>query len=136
MIKKFNVKYLKEILGIEKKAFPKTAYDSLTFLYYAGLCPDNFLVYMEGDSNKIMGYIIFTPDGHIISVAVDCPRRRKGIGTKLVKEALRVSKGNARVEVRENNSVAQMFYKKLGFTKFDVIQKYYEDEDAIIMVHN
>ena len=136
MIKKFNVRYLKEILRIEKKAFPKTPYDELTFLYYAGRYPDNFLMYIDESSNKIIGYIIFTSDGHIISVAVDYLHRRKGIGTELVREALRVSKGNARVEVRESNRVAQMFYKKLGFTQFDVTQKYYEDENAIVMIHN
>jgi len=136
MIKKFNVRYLKEILRIEKKAFPKTPYDELTFLYYAGLYPDNFLMYIDESSNKIIGYIIFTSDGHIISVAVDYLHRRKGIGTKLVRETLRMSKGNARVEVRESNRIAQMFYKKLGFTQFDVTQKYYEDENAIVMIHN
>ena len=136
MIKKFNVRYLKEILRIEKKAFPKTPYDEFTFLYYAWLYPDNFLMYIEESSNKIIGYIIFTSDGHIISVAVDYLHRRKEIGTKLVREALKVSRGNARVEVRESNKVAQMFYKKLGFTQFDVTQKYYEDENAIVMIHN
>jgi len=136
MIKKFNLRFLKEILRIEKKAFPKTPYDMFTFLYYAKLYPDTFLVYMGEFSNKIRGYIIFTPNGHIISVAVDHPLRRKGIGTHLVSKVLIVSKGKARLEVREGNKVAQMFYEKLGFRQIDVIQECYGDEDAIVMVRD
>jgi len=136
MIKKFNLGYLKEILKIEEKAFPKTSYDVPTFLYCAELYSDTFLVYLEESSNKIGGYIIFTIEGHIISLAVDHFLRRIGIGTQLVSEVLRRSEGKARVEVREGNKVAQMFYKKLGFTPVDVIQEYYEDEDAIVMIYD
>jgi len=136
MIKKFNLGHLKEILKIEEKAFPKTPYDVPTFLYCAELYSDTFLVYLEESSNKIEGYIIFTIDGHIISLAVDHFLRRIGIGTQLVSEVLRRSKGKARVEVREDNKVAQMFYKKLRFISVDVIQEYYEDEDAIVMIYD
>jgi ribosomal-protein-alanine N-acetyltransferase len=127
---------MKEIMRIEKKAFPKTPYDSYTFLYYAMLYPNTFLVYLEESSNKIRGYIIFRPDGYIISVAVDHQIRRKGIGNQLVSKVLTVSKGKARVEVRKSNKVAQMFYKKLGFKQINVIQNFYGDEDANVMIYN
>jgi ribosomal-protein-alanine N-acetyltransferase len=97
--------------------------------------PDKFLVYVEESSDKILGYIIFRPGGHIVSIAVDLPYRRRGIGTKLIKEVLKVSYGNAMVEVRVSNKIAQMFYKKLGFIGSGSIPGFYENEDAIVVIH-
>lgn len=136
MIRKFKSEDLEEILRIEKTAFPKTPYDEPIFIYYAGMYPDNFLVYMEESSDKILGYIIFRPGGHIVSIAVDLPHRRRGIGTKLIKEVLKVSYGNAMVEVRVSNKIAQMFYKKLGFIGSGSIPRFYENEDAIVMIYH
>jgi len=136
MIRKFKSKDLKEILRLEKKAFPKTPYDKPIFIYYTQIYPDNFLVYVEESSDKIFGYIIFRPDGHIVSIAVDPVYRKKGIGTKLVEEVLQTSTGNAKVEVRESNKIAQMFYKKLGFFQLGCIIGFYDDEDAIVMLYS
>ena len=135
MIRKFESEDLEEILRIEKTSFPKTPYDEPIFIYYAGMYPDNFLVYMEESSDKILGYIIFRPGGHIVSIAVDLPYRRRGIGTKFMQEMLKVSYGNAMVEVRVSNKIAQMFYKKLGFIGSSSIPGFYENEDAISMIH-
>ena len=136
MIRKFKSEDLEEILRIEKTAFPKTPYDKPIFIYYTGMYPDKFLVYVEESSDKILGYIIFRPGGHIVSIAVDLPYRRRGIGTKLIKEVLKVSYGNAMVEVRVSNKIAQMFYKKLGFIESGSIPRFYENEDAIVMIHH
>lgn len=135
MIRKFKSKDLKEILRIEKRSFPKTSYDELIFIHYAGMYPDKFLVYVEESSDKILGYIIFRPGGHIISIAVDLMYRRRGIGTKLIKKVLKAPYGNAMVEVRKSNKIAQMFYKKLGFLQSGSILGFYENEDAIVMIH-
>ena len=135
MIRRSKSEDLEEILRIEKTAFPKTPYDESIFIYYAGMYPDNFLVYMEESSDKILGYIIFHPGGHIVSIAVDLPYRRKGIGTKLIQEVLKVSYGIAMIEVRESNKIAQMFYKKLGFIVSGSIPRFYENENAIVMIH-
>jgi len=136
MIRKFKSKDLEEILRIEKKAFPKTPYDEPIFVYYTQIYPDNFLVYVEESSDKIFGYIIFRPGGHIVSIAVDPMYRRKGIGTKLMDDVLKVSNGNAKVEVRESNKIAQMFYKKLGFFQSGSIIGFYDNEDAIVMIYS
>ena len=138
MIRKFKLSDLATILGIEKEAFPKSPYNRFSFLYYASIYPDNFLVYVYKDTGmglkKIVGYIIFYPEGHIVSIAVDPAYRRRGIGTELVEEVLKRTKGTARVEVRESNEVAKKFYTQLGFTVQTVIPEYYSDEDALVMV--
>lgn len=38
---------------------------------------------------EIAGYIIFYPQGHIVSIAVHPAYRRRGIGTELVVEVLK-----------------------------------------------
>ncbi|MBA7511492.1 hypothetical protein ES705_03488 [subsurface metagenome] len=137
MIRKFRRSDLEEILRIEEKAFPKSPYDELIFLHYASAYPDNFIVYEEGEgkgTNKIVGYIIFYPEGHIVSIAVHPAYRRRGIGTELVTEVLKVTKGKASVEVRASNEVAKAFYKHSGFSLRTIIPKYYGDEDALVMV--
>ena len=136
MIRKFKSNDLKEILRLEQKAFPKTPYDELIFVFYARIYPDNFLVYVEEFSDKTVGYIIFRPGGHIVSLAVDPMYERKGIGTKLVEEVFKVSNGYAKVEVRRSNKKAQMFYKKLGFFQSGSIPGFYDDEDAIVVIHS
>jgi ribosomal-protein-alanine N-acetyltransferase len=138
MIRIFKWSDLEDILRIEEKAFPKSPYNRFTFLYYASAYRNNFLVYVHEDKrkglNKIVGYIIFYLEGHIVSIAVHPAYRRGGIGTELVGEVLKVTKGNAGVEVRESNEIAKEFYTHLGFFLQAIIPKYYGDEDALVMV--
>ncbi len=136
MIRRFNWSDLEDILGIEKEAFPKSPYSRFTFLYYSAACSNTFLVYEDErkHSNKITGYIIFYPEGHIVSIAVHPAYRRRGIGAELVGEVLKVTKGNASVEVRESNEVAKEFYTHLGFFLQAIVPKYYGDEDALVMI--
>jgi ribosomal-protein-alanine N-acetyltransferase len=138
MIRKFTNSDLDAILRIEKEAFPKSPYSRFIFLYYAKVYADNFLVYVCDDTgtglHKIVGYIIFYPQGHIVSIAVHSAYRRRGIGTELVEEVLKRTKGIASVEVRASNEVAKTFYKHLGFSLRTIIPRYYGDEDALVMV--
>lgn len=136
MIRKFKRSDLEEILRIEEKAFPKSPYDGFTFLHYASAYPDNFMVYVDKGkgANKIVGYIIFHPEGHIVSIAVHPAYRRRGIGTELVAVVLKVTKGKASVEVRTSNEVAKAFYNHLGFSLRTIIPEYYGDEDALVLV--
>jgi ribosomal protein S18 acetylase RimI-like enzyme len=73
-IRKFRRADLGAILRIEANAFSKTAYDRITFLYFASAYRDNFMVYIAG--HEVVGYVIFYPDGHIVSVAVHARYRR------------------------------------------------------------
>ncbi len=138
MIRKFRRSDLDAISRIEKQAFPKSPYSSFTFLYYAAACSNTFLVYEDErkNSNKIAAYIIFYPEGqgHIVSIAVHPAYRRRGIGTELVGEVLKRTKGKASVEVRESNEIAKEFYTHLGFSLRTIIPNYYGDENALVMI--
>jgi ribosomal-protein-alanine N-acetyltransferase len=132
MIRIFTPSDMDRILEIEAQAFPKSPYNRRLFTSLYRSYPSTFLVYGE---EEILGYLVYTPEGHIISIAVHPRHRRRGIGTQLVREVFRNSTGEfIWVEVRETNTGAQAFYEKLAFLKKGVIPRYYWTEDAYIMV--
>jgi ribosomal-protein-alanine N-acetyltransferase len=83
---------------------------------------------------KILGYIIFSNDGHIISIAVHPQHRKKGIGTQLLQRALKTPHSKkVWAEVRRSNQGAQTFYFKMGFQITGMVPNYYGNEDALII---
>lgn len=132
MIRLFTPSDMDRILEIEAEAFPKSPYSRGIFTSLYRSNPGTFLVYGE---EEILGYLVYTLEGHIISIAVDPRHRRTGIGTQLVSEVIGNSTGEfIWVEVRESNTGALAFYEKLGFRKQGIIPRYYWSEDAYIMV--
>jgi ribosomal-protein-alanine N-acetyltransferase len=125
-------RHFKELLEIEAQAFPKSQYDLDTFWSLYFRYPNTFLV---AESDRIDGYIIFGPDGHIISMAVTPERRRRGIGTRLINESAEHCRGKTlRLEVRVSNIGAQRFYQSLGFVSAGKTKGYYQDgEDGLVM---
>ena len=129
---------LNRILEIEEQAFPKSPYDMAIFLNLYWLYPETFWVYTLRTrgwvKGKILGYVVFSRDGHIISIAVDPACRRKGIGKSLVDRAMSYpGVRKLRAEVRASNTGAQAFYKRMGFRVVGTISNYYGDEDALVM---
>ena len=132
MIRKVRPEDFDELLEIEAEAFPKSQYDLGQFWRLHQTYPKTFLVEV---SDLIEGYIVFTLDGHLISMAVRSERRRIGIGTRLVQEATARCAGEPlRLEVRVSNVGAQEFYFALGFNLIGRAKGYYHDgEDALLM---
>lgn len=137
IVRPFSLSDLDSILQIESQSFPKSPYDWTTFLNLHFLYPETFLVCVNTDQNlkeEILGYIIFSPDGHIISIAVNLQYRRKGIGTHLIQRAMKTAHlKKLRAEVRRSNQGALAFYSKLGFQITGVVPNYYGNEDALII---
>ncbi len=138
MIRPFSLTDLESILEIENQSFPKSPYDWMTFLNLHTLYPETFLVYINtrhGQKEKdILGYIIFSQDGHIISIAVHLHHRREGIGRELLQRALKTSSfKKVWAEVRRSNQEAQAFYFKMGFQMTGWVPNYYGNEDALIV---
>jgi ribosomal-protein-alanine N-acetyltransferase len=138
MIRPFSLSDLDQILQIEAQSFPKSPYDWATFINLHFLHPETFLVYVdtirEEREGKILGYMIYSGDGHILSIAVHPSYRRRGIGTELLKKA--VSTPNVKkiwAEVRKSNEGAQAFYFREGFQIVGVVPSYYGNEDALIL---
>ena len=124
-----------ELLQIEARAFPKSQYDREELWMLHLQYPKTFLVTV---SDQIDGYIVFKSDGHIISMAVTPEKRRTGVGTCLVEEAIHHCRGKfLRLEVRVGNIGAQKFYHSLGFLLKGRIESYYHDgEDAFVMARS
>lgn len=137
MIRSFSLSDLDQILQIERRSFPKSPYDRATFINLYSHFHDTFLVYInktEDGNEEVCGYIIYSPDGHIISIAVHPNYRRMGIGTELLKKVFsypHIKKVWA--EVRRSNTVAQAFYINLGFKITGIVPNYYGDEDAFLI---
>ncbi|MGQ9508644.1 MAG: ribosomal protein S18-alanine N-acetyltransferase [Thermodesulfobacteriota bacterium] len=138
MIRRFTPSDLPTILQIEKESFPKSPYSWVTFMELYALYPETFLVFTqkssEEEKEKILGYIVFSSEGHIISIAVHPHCRRKGIGRTLIQMAMENSfKKELWAEVRRSNRGAQAFYLQMGFKIIGVVPNYYGNEDALIV---
>lgn len=93
------------------------------------------------ESGALLGYALFwhvVDELHLLNVAVAIPWRRRGIGRALIDDLIAYGRahGVARIllEVRAGNLPAITLYEQLGFTRFNVRERYYaDDEDAIEM---
>ena len=132
MIRKVQPPDFEELLQIEAEAFPKSQYDLGQFWNLHQTYPNTFLVDV---TELINGYIVFSLEGHLISMAVRSGQRRKGIGTRLVQEASAYFADKPLLlEVRVSNLGAQEFYLALGFNFIGRAKGYYHDgEDALLM---
>ncbi len=89
---------------------------------------------------EVLGYIIIfqtLDEFHLANIAVDQRHQRKGIGTKLMQEMLKIAQEkkikNIFLEVRRSNLPAQKFYERFGFFHSYTRRGYYEDgEDALV----
>ena len=138
MIRPFSLTDLDRVLQIERVAFPKSPYDGITFVHLHWLHPGTFWVYVgqgsEREEDQLLAYLIFSRDGHIISIAVQPQHRRRGIGRELIEEAVRrFHLKKLWAEVRRSNGGAQSFYLKLGFKIVGEVSNYYGNEDALIV---
>ena len=139
MIRRFEPKDIPEVLKIERASF-KDPYEMSTFLYLWKVEPEGFLV--AEVKGKVIGYVMAysrDEEGEIVSISVMPEFRRKGIGRKLMEEAIEYLKGKGvtkvGLEVRKGNEEAIDFYERLGFEKAYSIPKYYPDgEDGVKMV--
>jgi ribosomal-protein-alanine N-acetyltransferase len=93
------------------------------------------------ESGTLLGYALFwhvIDELQLLNVAVAIPARRRGIGRALMHDLIAYARSHdvARIllEVRAGNRAAIALYEQLGFTRFNVRERYYaDDEDAIEM---
>ena len=133
MIRCFSLSDLDRILEIERQSFPKSPYDRTTLINLYWFYPETFMVYLD-EEGLIRGYIVFSQDGHLISVAVHLQARRRGIGRELLQKVTRSPKvRKVWAEVRKSNEGAQAFYRKMEFQTVGTIPNYYGNEDAWVV---
>lgn len=147
VIRPFRAEDLGKVNKIEIVSF-REPWPRSFFNYMHGKAPDLFLVAVDG--GEVAGYVVGemreimvsgVPHrysmGHILNIAVDGRYRRRGVGTRLIKEIeMRFAERNANkitLEVRESNATARSFYQRQGYGDIGRVKAYYPDEDAVIM---
>jgi ribosomal-protein-alanine N-acetyltransferase len=128
---------LPQVVAIERRAF--TTPWSLAMFVLELSKPSGICLAAEVES-ELVGYIIcsrYDTVWHVMNVAVDTDRRRRGIATALIGALLERVGDDAQVtlEVRKSNTGALALYERFGFRSAGVRSRYYADngEDAVIM---
>jgi ribosomal-protein-alanine N-acetyltransferase len=137
-IRRLTYADLPQIIAIERRAFP-TPWSLAMFVLElskpAGVC---LAALRDG---QMLGYLIcsrYDTVWHIMNVAVDPDRRRRGIATAMLADLLRRIDGHGArftLEVRESNAGAIELYERFGFRAAGRRRRYYQDngEDAVVM---
>jgi ribosomal-protein-alanine N-acetyltransferase len=137
-IRRLTYADLPELIAIERRAFP-TPWSLAMFVLElskpAGVC---LAALRDGE---MLGYLIcsrYDTVWHIMNVAVDPEKRRRGIATAMLSDLFRrVDAQTERftLEVRESNRGAILLYESFGFRAAGRRRRYYQDngEDAVVM---
>ena len=128
---------LPQVVAIERRAF--TTPWSLAMFVLELSKPSGICLAAEVE-NELVGYLIcsrYDTVWHVMNVAVDTDRRRRGIATALISALLDRVGDDAQVtlEVRKSNTGAIALYERFAFRSAGVRRRYYADngEDAVIM---
>jgi len=125
--------------AIEKRAYP-TPWSRSMFASELAKPTSICLGAFEGD--ELVGYVInsrYVDAWHVMNVAVDPDRHRRGIATALLQRLFELTRDDERrgytLEVRVSNAGAIRLYEQLGFEPRGIRRGYYTDnrEDALIM---
>ena len=137
-IRRLGYSDLPHVIAIERRAFP-TPWSLAMFVLE--LSKPSGVCLAASFGNDLVGYLIcsrYDDVWHLMNVAVDPSRRRRGVGSALLAEMLeRAGRGQDRytLEVRMSNAGAIEMYERFGFTAAGTRRRYYQDtgEDALIM---
>ena len=136
-IRRLTYADLPQVVAIERRAF--TTPWSLA-MFVLELSKPSGVCLAAVVETELAGYIVcsrYDTVWHVMNVAVDPDRRRRGIATALIAALLDRIGDDAPVtlEVRRSNAGALALYERFGFRSAGVRPRYYADngEDAVIM---
>lgn len=130
-IRKAKMTDIPTIMRIEKESFS----DPWSEGAFLSSLDRTFVAELEGE---VVGYIVTSKFGNevnIDNIAVRKDLRRKGVGSIMMKFIIENNPNcTFFLEVRPSNIQAICFYKKFGFKEFYRRKRYYQNEDAIVMI--
>ena len=136
MLRRMDVFDVPVVLEIENRCF-KNPWSAFLFLELMSR-EDCYCIVMA--NKKVIGYGMSCLEDdkiHILNIALDKEKRRKGIGERILQDMLEYGTSNKKrsaiLEVRRRNCIAISFYERHHFKKIGVKRRYYSDDDAIIM---
>ncbi|SKA71498.1 ribosomal protein S18-alanine N-acetyltransferase [Desulfobaculum bizertense] len=132
-------KDLPELVALEKQCFShpwgekefRLGLERKIFYVFGFTSPDGLLAYCS--LHMVAG------EAEILNIAVRSDLRRRGLGERLLRLIVQISKKmniqSMYLEVRVSNLPAQALYRKLGFEQVGMRKKYYPDtgEDALVL---
>lgn len=141
-IESATLQHLHQLYEIEKESFEKEAFSKQQIAHL--LTNRNSIGLIAKENDQIVGFVIGmiyvernSLTGHILTIDVSPTCRRKGIGSKLLREIEEIFKKNkvqaCRLEVRENNVAALNLYQKFGYKKIGRLKNFYGDADGIYL---
>jgi ribosomal protein S18 acetylase RimI-like enzyme len=124
---------------LEKAAFPRDAYDTLTITAMA-IRPGNVNLKVADEAGQVVGHVTGSPrplfgTAWIVTLAVAPTHHRRGIGRALLATCeQRLDQPLIRLTVRVSNAPAIALYKQMGYQSMRVQRRYYRGgEDGIVM---
>jgi [ribosomal protein S18]-alanine N-acetyltransferase len=137
-IRRLTYSDLPQVIAIERRAFP-TPWSLAMFVLE--LSKPSGICLAATQEERLIGYLVcsrYDRVWHIMNIAIDPDRQRRGIATTLLHELFaRVEDPNAQftLEVRASNRPAIDLYQRFGFRSAGMRRRYYQDngEDAVIM---
>ena len=93
---------------------------------------------------ELLGYFVLmiaAGEGHLLNLSVAAAHQRRGHGSALLREAMRMARGGGAqhlfLEVRPTNAGAKALYRRFGFRQVAVRPSYYPAyggrEDALVL---
>jgi ribosomal-protein-alanine N-acetyltransferase len=129
---------LPQVIAIERRAF--TTPWSLAMFVLELSKPSGLCLAAVDEDGKLLGYLIcarYDTVWHLMNIAVDPARRRRGIGWAMLAKMIERAGEEAEytLEVRTSNAPAIALYERFGFRSAGTRPRYYRDngEDAVIM---
>jgi ribosomal-protein-alanine N-acetyltransferase len=133
-----------ELARLDKICFDHHAYSGDLILRFLEL--DLPCVVAQEQDGDIVGFAMVMPEieertGILITLDVAPGSRHRGLGRRMVTWCAMALLGQEPpielmwLTVAKGNEGAREFYRKLGFKKADIIENYYDDDDAVVMVH-
>jgi ribosomal-protein-alanine N-acetyltransferase len=136
-IRPLHLADLPSVISIERRSFPTPW--SLAMFVLEMSKPSGICLAAE-DAGSLGGYLVcsrYADVWHLMNIAVDPRRRRRGLARGLLAAMLARTGPGAPVtlEVRTSNSGAITLYEEFGFRSSGTRPRYYQDtgEDALIM---
>ena len=130
---------LPRVIAIERRTFT-TPWSLAMFVLELSKQTSVCLAAVEDDDGPLLGYLIcarYDTVWHLMNVAVDPVRRRRGVGWGMLTEMIERAGPEEpyTLEVRESNASAIRLYERLHFLTAGRRPRYYRDngEDALIM---
>jgi len=133
---------LDKLFEIEEQCFDEEVFTKRQISYL--LSDYNTIALVAKADGAVAGFIIAQVEiegdnlyGHIITVNVASAFRRRGIGSKMLKETEEMLKqkgiSECHLEVREDNSSALKLYHKSGYQNIRKLEKYYGKKHGLYL---